>query len=202
MRHIYRIASLNINGIANPTRIRMLGEFLWQQDIDVALLQEVTSKAIEQLRNYTKHINIGTKHRGTAILVKDGIQINNIICLPIGRGIAGVLEGIHMIKIYAPFGSAKKEERETFYNKDILPLLPTTDLEILLAGDFNCTMNTADTTGHTTPSKALTLLITGLQLQDTGQMNTTRQDFTHYTPQGAARIDKIYISPNLKERQQ
>ena len=116
MRHIYRIASLNINGIANPTRIRMLGEFLWQQDIDIVLLQEVTSKAIEQLRNYTKHINIGTEHRGTAILIKDVIQINKIICLPSGRGIAGVLEGIHMIKIYAPLGAAKKEERETFYN--------------------------------------------------------------------------------------
>ena len=117
MRHIYRIASLNINGIANPTRIRTLGEFLWQQDIDVVLLQEVTSKAIEQLRNYTKHINIGTEHRGTAILVKDGIQINNIICLPSGRGIAGVLEGIHMIKIYAPSGAAKKEERKPFTTK-------------------------------------------------------------------------------------
>ena len=75
MRHIYRIASLNINGIANPTRICMLGEFLWQQDIDVVLLQEVTSKAIEQLRNYTKHINIGTEHRGTAILVKEGSKL-------------------------------------------------------------------------------------------------------------------------------
>jgi len=80
--------------------------------------------------------------------------------------------------------------------------LPTTDLEILLVGDFNCTLNTADTTDHTTPSKALTVLIKGLQLQDTGQMNTTRQDFTHYTHQGAARIDRIYISPNIKERQQ
>ena len=94
MRHIYRIASLNINGIANHTRIRMLGEFLWQQDIDVILLQEVTCKAIEQIHNYTKHINIGTDHRGTALLVKDGIQINNITCLPSGRGIAGDFEGI------------------------------------------------------------------------------------------------------------
>ena len=136
------------------------------------------------------------------ILVKDGIQINNITCLPSVRGIAGVLEGINMINIYAPSGAEKKAERETFYNKDILQLLPTTNIEILLAGDFNCTLKKADTTSHTTPSKALTVFINGLKLQDKGQINTNHRDFTHFTTQGAARIDRIYISPNLKERQQ
>ena len=108
MRHIYRIASLNINGIANHTRIHMLQEFIWKQDIDIMLIQEVTNRAIEQICNYNKHVNIGTDQRGTAILVKDGIQIRNIKCLPNGRGIAGVVEGIHTINVYAPSGAAKK----------------------------------------------------------------------------------------------
>jgi len=89
MRNIYSIASLNINGIANQTRIQMLQEFIWKQDIDIVLLQEVTNRAIEQIRNYTKHVNIGTDNRGTAILVKEGIQIGNIKCLPNGRGSQG-----------------------------------------------------------------------------------------------------------------
>jgi exonuclease III len=66
MRHLYGIASLKINGIANPTRMRMLAEYLWQQDIDVVLIQDVTSKVIEQIRNYTKYINIGTGNRWAA----------------------------------------------------------------------------------------------------------------------------------------
>ena len=60
----------------------MLEEFIWKQDIDIMLLQEVTNRAIEKIRNYTKHVNIGTDQRGKAILVKDGIQIRNIKCLP------------------------------------------------------------------------------------------------------------------------
>jgi len=197
MRHIYKVASLNINGIAHPTRIRMLEEFLWQQDIDIALLQEVTNRAIENIRSYTKHINIGTDQRGTAILVKDGIQIRPIKRRPTGRGIAGVLEGIYLINIYAPSGAEKKSERETFFNKDILPLLPNTRTEILLAGDFNCVMTQAGTTGHTTHSKALDILIKGLNLKDTWNMTTTRHGYTHYTPKGAARLAYICeLSPH------
>jgi len=179
MKQIYKVASLNINGIAHPTRIRMLEKFLWQQDIDIALLQEVTNRAIENIRSYTKHINIGTDQRGTAILVKDGIQIRHIKRLPTGRGIAGVLEGIYLINICAPSGAEKKSERETFFNKDILPLLPNTRTEILLAGDFSCVMTQAGTTEHTTHSKALDILIKGLNLKDTWNMTTTRHGYTH-----------------------
>ena len=107
-----------------------------------------------------------------------------------------------MINVYAPSGAAKKAERENFFHKEILPLLPNTRTEILLAGDFNCTMNQADTTGHANPSKALEILIKGLNLQDTGIVQTTRQGFTHYTPQGAARLDRIYVSPQIRGQQQ
>ena len=107
-----------------------------------------------------------------------------------------------MINVYAPSGAAKKAERENFFHKEILPLLPNTRTEILLAGDFHCTMNKADTTGHVNPRKALEILIKGLNLQDTGIIRTTRQGFTHYTPQGAARIDRIYVSPQLRGQQQ
>ena len=135
-------------------------------------------------------------------MAKDGIQVRNIKYLPSGRGIAGVLEGMLLINIYAPSGAEKKSDRENFFNKDILPLLPTTRTDILMAGDFNCTMTQEDTTGRTNPSKALEILIKGLDLIDTGNVKTTRQRFTHYTPQGAARLDRIYVSPKLRGQQQ
>jgi len=37
------VATLNINGVASGTLLGMLEEFLWKQDIDLALLQEVTN---------------------------------------------------------------------------------------------------------------------------------------------------------------
>ena len=55
MLYIYTLASLNINGIANDTRNRMLEYFLWTNDIDIALLQEVTSPHLDSIRRYTKH---------------------------------------------------------------------------------------------------------------------------------------------------
>jgi exonuclease III len=55
MRKIYKIASLSINGIGHPTRISMLEEFLWHQDTDIALLQEVTNRAIENTQIHKTH---------------------------------------------------------------------------------------------------------------------------------------------------
>jgi hypothetical protein len=55
MMHVYTVASLNIKGIANHTRIKMLEDFLWTPDIDLAMLQEVTCPQLDSIRRYTKH---------------------------------------------------------------------------------------------------------------------------------------------------
>ena len=49
MTHTYTVATLNINGIANYTRIKMLEDFLWTHDIDIALLQEVTCPQLDSV---------------------------------------------------------------------------------------------------------------------------------------------------------
>jgi exonuclease III len=86
--YAYKIATLNINGIANRTRICMLEEFLKKQAIDIAMLQEVTNTNIEYLNGYTTHINIGTEMRGTALVVKTGIKLTQVRRLPNGQGIS------------------------------------------------------------------------------------------------------------------
>jgi len=50
MTHTYTVATLNINGIENHTRIKMLENFLWTHDIDIALLQEVTCPQLDSVR--------------------------------------------------------------------------------------------------------------------------------------------------------
>jgi len=44
--------------------------------------------------------------------------------------------------------------------------------------------------------------VTGLGLFDVGGTTSTRPIFTHYTPAGASRLDRIYISPNLQRKKQ
>jgi len=93
MPYTYTIATININGIASHARLRMLEDFLCNQDIDIALLQEVTHSNFTLLRRYEAHINVGTDNRGTAILAKEGITITNITRLPTGQGLQQILRG-------------------------------------------------------------------------------------------------------------
>jgi len=101
MDYTYKIATLNINGISVPTKIHMLGEFLYKHDIDLALLQEVTNSKITTIRRYTSYINMGTEGRGTAIVAKDSYLLTNIQRIPTGRGISAHFNGIRIINIYA-----------------------------------------------------------------------------------------------------
>ena len=202
MTYIYTVASLNINGIANDSRIRMLEYFLWTNDIDIAVLQEVTGPHLVSIRRYTKHANIGTERRGTAILTKDGLILTDVRCLPSGRGIAAMYNGTCRVNLYAPSGAGRKEEREGFYNVDVPYLLPATQTGVILAGDFNCLLSHSDTTGQRNYSRAIDNLMTGLYLYDIVGTTSTRPMFTHYTPTGTSRLDRIYISPKLQWKKQ
>jgi hypothetical protein len=66
----------------------MLEEYLQRHEIEIALLQEVTSPRLNDIKHYTSYINIGTDQRGTAILTKDGITVTDVKRFPSGRGIA------------------------------------------------------------------------------------------------------------------
>ena len=55
-----------------------------------------------------------SRKSGTAILMKEGISLNNIKNLPSGLGIAGIFEDTWTINVYAPSGAEKRQEREKF----------------------------------------------------------------------------------------
>jgi len=148
MPYTYTIATININGIASHACLRMLEDFLRNQDIDISLLQEVTHSNFTFLRRYEAHTNVGTDNRGTTILAKEGIPITKITRLPTGRGIAAYFEGIRIINTYAPSGAGRRREREAFFNVDMISLLPSAPTKIVLAGDFNCVLLQTDSTGQ------------------------------------------------------
>jgi len=86
MNFTYKIATLNINAISSPMKIKLLTNFLLGQDIDIALLQEVANNDLSNIYGYSAHINSGTEKRGTAILMKEGISVNNIKKTTVGPG--------------------------------------------------------------------------------------------------------------------
>jgi exonuclease III len=89
MALIYRIATLNINGIQSQTKMAMLADFVRKQDIDVILLQEMSTIIPVQFGGYVIHHNIGTSGRGTSILTRTQLELRGILRLPSGRGMAG-----------------------------------------------------------------------------------------------------------------
>jgi exonuclease III len=71
MTNIYKLATLNINGVASQLRIAILEDFLIKQQTDIIFLQEDTQPVFDKLRGYTAHTNIVTTRRRKAILTRE-----------------------------------------------------------------------------------------------------------------------------------
>src|SRR5215469_10592958 len=136
MHTTYNISTININGITTYLKFRLLHEFIQYHNCDVISLQEVVHDRVRDIPQYTTHINIGTEGRRTAVMVKDCFTLNNIRRIPNGHGIAGEINGIKIINIYAPSGHARRRERECFFNSDLIQLLQDYRERTIIAGDF------------------------------------------------------------------
>ena len=198
--HILKIATININGIIATTRVGMLCDFVKKQELDIIFLQEVTNPNTLNLRGYNTHYNIGTSMRGTAIAVRDVITLTGIHKLPSGRAMSADYNALRLINVYAPSGSARRTERENFYNTELPALLYSAHSNTILGGDFNCVLNPADTTGTFQTSRALTDIVSRLALVDTWKQDPRRPTYTHHHPNGATRIDRLYVSKDILQR--
>jgi endonuclease/exonuclease/phosphatase family metal-dependent hydrolase len=104
------------------------------------------------------------------------------------------------VNVYAPSGADRRQEREAFFNADMLMLLPTAPVEMVLAGDFNCVVNTAETAGATPCSRTLGRIITELGMHDAWDVKSAGIVYTHYAPRSATRLDRIYVTGLLQAR--
>jgi hypothetical protein len=104
------------------------------------------------------------------------------------------------VNIYAPSGSAYKAERDTFFNTEVVLLLPTVPTPLILCGDFNCVLTPGDCTGVPNFCRGLTTLVQGFGLMDIWNPSHQRPAYTHYTSLGAARLDRIYTTTNLFQK--
>ena len=110
------------------------------------------------------------------------------------------VQGLCVITVYAPSGAEKKREREEFFMVEVPHLLPTTPMELLLAGDFNCTLARSDSTGPLNYSRALDTLVTALELHDVWLLHPRAPGYTYYGAHSASRIDRIYVTRQLQMR--
>jgi exonuclease III len=160
-------------------------------EFDILFIQEITSTEVLNIYGYMTHLNVGTNMRGTAFMAKEGLTLHNVTALPTGRAMSAVFENVLLVNIYALSGTALRQEREDFYNRELVPLLRS-DCEHMICGDFNCVLRPEDVTGQFSASHALQALVASFQLRDTWDQDPQRPTFIHYHPTEASRLDRFY----------
>jgi hypothetical protein len=115
----------------------MLNEYSPRHDLDIVFLQEITDMEALPMPGYDVYYNIGSDICGTAIVSRNEIMRRNISKLPSGRAIAVECKGLHIVNIYVPPGTAKRTEREIFYNIEVPKLLQTGHGEIIIGATSN-----------------------------------------------------------------
>jgi len=92
----------------------MLLDFIRRQDLDFVFLQEVTDPAILNVTGYATYLSIGANMHGMAILAKHDFPLTNVTSLSTGRSIAADHNGLRLVNVYAPAGTARRADRERF----------------------------------------------------------------------------------------
>jgi hypothetical protein len=104
---------------------------------------------------------------------------------------AAELQGVWRVKLFAPSGAERRQGREGFFNIDLPYLLRVIPTKMIIGGDFNCVLAKTDCTGHLNYSRALDEIVRGFDLVDIWATAPERGIYTHYTRQGATRLDRI-----------
>jgi hypothetical protein len=157
---------------------------------------------LQDLRGYSTLYNIGTNSRGTAIIAREGITLVNLTRLPSGHAIAAKLKDCSIINVYAPSGTARRQDRETFYSCELPHVLTQESRNVLMAGGFNCTLEQGDSTEAMNHCRALTELLRGMELRDAWNRSAERPGYTHYSVNGSSRLDRICVTKDLSRRKQ
>jgi len=75
--------------------------------------------------------------RGTAIPARNEITLTNIIKVLSGRAMTAVYNGLLIINVYAPSGTARRIGRESFYTSELTCVLQAASHNVIIGGDFN-----------------------------------------------------------------
>lgn len=200
MEQVYRIGTININGISTFIKTQMLRDTLRAADLDIVFLQEVKPGINLHFYGYVVYdFPTNEGGGGTAILLREGITATDVTYLPSGRGVALTVGAVRMVNIYAPSGSSKRRERNIFYSEEVAPLFQGNTEHYIVGGDFNCVLRPEDQIPHFLPCPALQALTRNLALHDTWIVqHGDRRGYTHFTSHSASRLDRLYVSRNLR----
>lgn len=201
MELTYNVTTININRIQHAVKVALLKDFIYQSDTDIALLQEFNIKNF-YVPGYKEILNIAPDATcGTAIIVKDGIDVKDICVLDSGRGISCKILNTTVVNIYAPSGNTAREERAKFFKSDLMFLLKANPAEVLIGGDFNCVIHKKDQRPNFNYSRELEALVNNMKWKDVWEIKyPTLVKYTYISSRSQSRIDRMYVTKNLENK--
>lgn len=159
---------MNLNTIGSHAKIQILRDTLRAADVNIALFQELRTETWPDFYGYAANVTPAANgDSGAAILVRDGIVVEDVVYLQSARGLALTVQGIRLVNIYAPSGTDKRRERAQFYSEAITPLFLGRYENIIVGGDFNCVLARKDQHPNFTTCPELPHLVNRLSLVDT-----------------------------------
>ena len=106
--------------------------------MDIIGLQEVTFSTSPILEaEYVLISNPGPRKIGTAVLVKHGLQIEDILMDPDGRVTSVSINNNTYIVIYAPSGRSARGERTILFTETIPAYVLQAQTHFVMMGDLN-----------------------------------------------------------------
>lgn len=194
----YTFATINLNGISNTNKMNSLRSFVRSLDLDVIAMQEVVSSSI-CIPGYEMIVNINETERGTAIAVRNGIEVirvqrsldSRVICIDLGN----VENRIRIINLYAPSGSNNRAVREDFFNRTVPFYLQNHPFHTIMLGDFNSVIDSNDATGSSNMSPMFKRLCDSVNLKDVWKQFNQQIDYSFVRGRSMSRIDRIYVTP-------
>ena len=205
-----KVLTLNIAGASLPGKRLAILNSLKDNDVDIACMQEVTFKRCEHLESaYTLLVNLGPKKRGTALLVRHGLQISNFQIEPEGRLISADICNVTYICVYAPSGNGASKDRNSFFRITVPAYFLGRKTPTVLLGDFNSVEETSDRRGNTakpvnrtTDTLAIREMVRVLDLTDVWKKLKPRQiGYTRHTGTSSARLDRIYVTDCIEPKE-
>lgn len=127
---------------------QMLWNFVRHSDLHILLHHEAVLENFNAVPGYQMYYNIGTMGPGTVIVTRNTIPLQRIDKLPSGSGTALTNQDTLFVNIYVPFGNNKRQEREAFFNTDLIYLLRQMPQHCVLGSDFNCVTSSHDRTNN------------------------------------------------------
>jgi exonuclease III len=199
MNFTRKITTLNINSIECDVKKSLLKDFIQNNDLDIIFLQEVSFLNFSFIQSHQTVLNVSERGRGTAILIRNGIEYSDIHMSECGRILSIVVNGVNLICIYAKSGSNYTQERNSFFMNDIGTHFTKRGItETIVGGDFNCVLDSADSrNGSRNFCFGLAQMVQIMSLRDCLTNRNSEKKFTFFRGTSASRLDRFYVSNGI-----